>query len=231
MISLGSTYATAWGVFNTIRWGLVMVPVSALEATSLVFVGHNWGRWRRQDDGASSSCCRASLLSAWSIARPAFVSAANALAFEVPICIIFSIFGIRPLARYLSGGEEVAEVTEKMWRTIDWCYILYAVSTQLAAILLASKPKWFLWQSLASNLLYVLPWSIVCQLADLDVKRAWTYHALVFGGSLVFSFVCVPLVLVFWTRALGSGRAAGEATCRADAGREREWRWRAHVGG
>lgn len=31
IVSMGSTYATAWGVFNTIRWGLIMVPVQALE--------------------------------------------------------------------------------------------------------------------------------------------------------------------------------------------------------
>jgi Na+-driven multidrug efflux pump len=43
IVSLGSLYATAWGVFNTIRWGLVMVPVNALEATSLAFMGHRWG--------------------------------------------------------------------------------------------------------------------------------------------------------------------------------------------
>ena len=47
VVAMGLDYATAWGVFNTIRWGLVMVPVSALEATSLAFVGHNWGAWRR----------------------------------------------------------------------------------------------------------------------------------------------------------------------------------------
>ena len=47
IVALGSNYATAWGVFNTIRWGLVMVPVQALEATSLTFVGHAWGAWRR----------------------------------------------------------------------------------------------------------------------------------------------------------------------------------------
>lgn len=46
IISLGQNYGTAWGVFNTIRWGLVMVPVQALEASTLTFVGHNWGRWR-----------------------------------------------------------------------------------------------------------------------------------------------------------------------------------------
>ena len=47
IVSLGDVYATAWGVFNTIRWGLVMVPVSTLEATSSTFVGHAWGAWRR----------------------------------------------------------------------------------------------------------------------------------------------------------------------------------------
>ncbi len=46
IISLGENYGTAWGVFNTIRWGLVMVPVQALEASTLTFVGHNWGQWR-----------------------------------------------------------------------------------------------------------------------------------------------------------------------------------------
>ncbi len=46
IISMGSDYATAWGVFNTIRWGLIMAPVLALEASSLTFVGHAWGEWR-----------------------------------------------------------------------------------------------------------------------------------------------------------------------------------------
>lgn len=46
IVALGSDYATAWGVFNTIRWGLVMVPVQTLEASSLTFIGHIWGAWR-----------------------------------------------------------------------------------------------------------------------------------------------------------------------------------------
>lgn len=46
IVSLGESYGTAWGVFNTIRWGMVMVPVQALEASTLAFIGHNWGEWR-----------------------------------------------------------------------------------------------------------------------------------------------------------------------------------------
>ena len=41
IVQLGETYVTAWGVFNTIRWGLVIVPVQALETSTLVFVGYN----------------------------------------------------------------------------------------------------------------------------------------------------------------------------------------------
>ncbi|KAG5291351.1 hypothetical protein I7I50_08136 [Histoplasma capsulatum G186AR] len=48
IVAMGSGYATAWGVFNTIRWGLIMVPVQSLENASLAFVGHAWGRWRHE---------------------------------------------------------------------------------------------------------------------------------------------------------------------------------------
>jgi Na+-driven multidrug efflux pump len=48
IVSMGSDYATAWGVFNTIRWGLIMVPVQSLEQSTLAFVGHAWGDWRAQ---------------------------------------------------------------------------------------------------------------------------------------------------------------------------------------
>ena len=43
IIGLSADYATAWGVFNTIRWGLIMVAVSTLAATAEVFVGHRYG--------------------------------------------------------------------------------------------------------------------------------------------------------------------------------------------
>jgi len=51
IVSMGADYATAWGIFNTIRWGLVMVPVQTLEATSNAFTGHRWGKWRKEVGG------------------------------------------------------------------------------------------------------------------------------------------------------------------------------------
>lgn len=48
IVSMGLDYVTAWGVFNTTRWGIFMVPVQALEASTLTFIGHAWGRWRAE---------------------------------------------------------------------------------------------------------------------------------------------------------------------------------------
>ncbi|KAI2604811.1 uncharacterized protein GGS25DRAFT_398948 [Hypoxylon fragiforme] len=231
IVSLGSTYATAWGIFNTIRWGLVMVPVQALEATALAFVGHRWGEWLaaaagdapgqhqqeehsatetdRQEQGEQQQQPRpgpTDLRTITHIVTPALYSLALALALEVPLCIFLSYFGAYPFALYLSSSPPVAAITAHMWRTIDWCYVFYAASTQLATILLATRPRWYLAQSLVSNLLWVLPWAVVCQAVRLDVEDAWMYHGLVFGGSLVFSFVDVVVVDAGWVWWLWKGR-------------------------
>lgn len=211
IVSMGSTYATAWGVFNTIRWGLVMVPVQSLETTALAFAGHRWGSWRRELGTGTRNPGSATFKTIRHIVNPALTSLALAIIVEVPLAIFLSLWGARSFARYLSGDDDVAEVTAHMWRTIDWCYIFYAASTQLATVLLATRPKWYLYQSLASNLLYVLPWAIVCQVKDLDASNAWTYHSLVFGGSLVFSFLAVLVVDAMWAWTLMTGRARLEA--------------------
>ncbi|KAI0852145.1 hypothetical protein F5Y00DRAFT_208309 [Daldinia vernicosa] len=207
IVALGSTYATAWTIFTTIRWGLVMVPVQSLEATSLAFIGHHWGSWRRSISKTTRRPGRVAFKTIIQIARPALVSLVIALLVEVPLAIFLSIWGTRSFARYLGQPDEIADIAALMWRTTDWCYIFYAMSTQLATVLLATQPKWYLYQSLVSNLLYVLPWAIVCQVKDLDVSNAWTYHRLVFGGSLVFSFIDVLVVDAAWIWTLMTGRA------------------------
>ncbi|KAK2752504.1 hypothetical protein FQN54_008097 [Arachnomyces sp. PD_36] len=123
IVSMGSDYATAWGIFNTIRWGLVMVPVQTLEATSLTFVGHSWGRWR-QKVGVNvrrAHCSRRDLMV---IIKPALVSVAIALTIEIPLCISLALVGCRPFAFYLSGSQAVSEITSHMWQTLDWYSIL-----------------------------------------------------------------------------------------------------------
>ena len=119
IVSMGSDYATAWGVFNTIRWGLVMVPVQALEATALAFVGHAWGQWRK-NVGIERRQAKMSWAQLRAVARPAFFSTGIALIVEIPLCIFLALFGCRPFALYLSGSSSVAAITAHMWQTIDW---------------------------------------------------------------------------------------------------------------
>ncbi|CAG8956493.1 hypothetical protein HYFRA_00003879 [Hymenoscyphus fraxineus] len=205
IINMGKTYATAWGVFNTIRWGVVMVPVNTLQASALTFVGHRWSAWHARV-GAESRNPVASWADIKDISRPAVTSALLSLAVEVPICIFLSIWGIKPFAYYLSASQEVAEITQKMWRYIDWTYIFYALSTQLSALLLATVPRFYLYQSLGSNFLWMLPWAIVMTTTKFGEERAWMFYAVIFGGALVIDFLNVGGVVVGWELALRRGR-------------------------
>ncbi|KAG9047375.1 hypothetical protein FS837_002428 [Tulasnella sp. UAMH 9824] len=214
VVALGRDYATAWGVFNTIRWGIVMVPVNALEATSGTFGGHAWNDWRARAKASGNFKAKWSdifgprnLRSMKGITRPALRSATIALLVEVPLCLIFSFAAVKPFAKYLSNSDVVAVITTRMWKTIDWCYIFYAVNTQLASILLATTPAWYFGNSLVVNLLWVFPWATALQVGiPITEKTAWPYHATIFGGSLVLSFIVTLIILTFWTRRLRSGK-------------------------
>lgn len=140
------------------------------------------------------------------ITRPALKSCAIALAVEVPLCIFLAEYGAKKFAFYISQSTAVAEITEHMWKTIDWCYIFYALSTQMATILLATHPLWYLYQSLVSNLCWVLPWAIVVTKINLTPTDAWTYHSIVFGGSLVFNFFDVLAFDSLWVLRLLKGK-------------------------
>jgi hypothetical protein len=106
------------------------------------------------------------------IFRPALFSTLIALVIEVPLCLAFSFWLTRPFARYLSGSDTVAKITAQMWRTIDWCYIMYGTDTQLASILLATRPKWYLVNSLIVNVLWVFPWAVALQVG-IPITERW----------------------------------------------------------
>ena len=140
------------------------------------------------------------------IARPALISCIIALVVEIPICLFLSFYGARRFAYFISGSTAASKITEQMWQTIDWCYIFYALSTQLATILLATRPRWYLYQSLISNICWVLPWAIVVTKIDMTPDTAWRYYAIVFGGSLVFSFFDILIVDLIWVWTLLKGK-------------------------
>jgi len=116
-----------------------------------------------------------------------------------------SFYGARRFAFFISGSVPVSHITAKMWRSIDWTYICYAVSTQLATVLLSTRPRWYLYQSLVSNLCWVLPWAIAVSRIGITPDDAWTYHSIVFGGSLVFSLLDVLVFDAIWAWTLLKG--------------------------
>ncbi|KAF3936822.1 hypothetical protein ABW19_dt0204365 [Dactylella cylindrospora] len=207
IVSMGNNYATAWGVFSTIRWGLIMVPVQALEASSVTFVGHKWGAWRAKV-GSGVRRAKASWLEIYHIAFPALRSFAIVFFIEIILFIALAYTGgVRSFAYYLSNSDTVSDITEMMWKSIEWCYIFYALSTQLATILLATQPRWYLYQSLGSNILYVLPWCIAVTKIGMTEDNAWLYHRWIFGGSLVVSFGIIIFVDLVWALWLRSGKS------------------------
>lgn len=117
-----------------------------------------------------------------------------------------SFYGAERFALYLSASTTVAQITKQMWQTIDWCYIFYALSTQLATLLLATRPRWYLYQSLVSNIGWVLPWAVVVMKVHIKPDNAWKYHSIVFGGSLVFSFVGILVIDSIWAWTLLRGK-------------------------
>jgi len=54
-----------------------------------------------------------------------------------------------------------------------------------------------------------------CQVLRLKEDNAWRHHVLVIGASLVFSFICVPVVAGLWGWLLWSGRARLSTSSRS----------------
>lgn len=53
---------------------------------------------------------------------------------------------------------------------------------------------------------WVLPWAIAVTRIGIQPDDAWTYHSIVFGGSLVFSFFAIAVVNMIWVWTLKKGR-------------------------
>jgi hypothetical protein len=52
----------------------------------------------------------------------------------------------------------------------------------------------------------MLPWAIVVTVLSLPNSLAWTYHAIIFRGALVFDFLDVGVTLLIWIYRLSRGK-------------------------
>jgi hypothetical protein len=63
-----------------------------------------------------------------------------------------------------------------------------------------------------------LPWAIAVSRIGITPDTAWKWHAIVFGGALVVSFVCVLVVLASVAWGLTRGRIRVGAVVSAVGG-------------
>lgn len=91
---------------------------------------------------------------------------------------------------YVAATRLIADVI-LLFSSFRQCYIFYGVSTSLATVLLATKTRWYLYQSLVSNLLYVLPWAIVIGQVPVDPNNAWAFYGFVL-------YACPPSLVSFF---------------------------------
>lgn len=54
----------------------------------------------------------------------------------------------------------------------------------------------------------MLPWAIAVTRIGMTPDNAWKYHRYIFGGSLVFSFVDVAIVVAAWAWMMTRGKIA-----------------------
>ncbi|KAJ5736895.1 uncharacterized protein N7483_002020, partial [Penicillium malachiteum] len=195
IVQLGDLYATAWGNFTTIRWGLIMVPVQALEASTLAFVRYNWGYFRATQQIEYPKATRAEV---FAIIRPALLSCGIVMVFETTVCIALSIHGIQSFALYLSALNDVTAVTQRIWKAIDWTYIFYGLNYQLGAVLLVASLGGIYTKHSAQTY-------AGCFLGP-SFSLAWTYYVVIFGDALVFDLLGVGVTLLIWIYRLSRGK-------------------------
>ena len=113
--------------------------------------------------------------------------------------------GCSGYGRYATESSALKSLLKECKR-IDRGYILYAVSSHVSAILLATIPRWYLYQSLMWNLLWMLPWAIAMTKQNVPEDNVLHFYAIIFGGVQVCAFFIVGAVFFVWAREFMRGR-------------------------
>lgn len=206
--SIGSMrllHASSWLIFTDLRWGLLMAPTRAFEAAALTHVAHNWSQLHAQA-GLAAERVRISWGRVRLITQPARAAIALNIALEVPVSIFMGVWAMQHYASWsASNTSDIAQVAGQMWRASGWAYLCYVMSLPVGAVLLASKPRWWLSASLGPQILWVLPWALACSGRKIDQMKARWYYESVFEGTLVVTSVCVMVGMVLWVRSIRRG--------------------------
>lgn len=189
IISQGSRWATAYGVFFTIRIGFGFVPLLAIEASCQTYTGHAWGLVAGEGSTPDKMDRQEKVRRLKILYRSVAISTLLTCAIE--ILMYFGIgFGFgHQLAFYLSGSKSVADLTVSIWLMIDWGYIFLAMFFQVSSIILIAKPSWYFYQSLLITLVFALPMTIAFWRALNDEHTSTVWFVIASAGVYAVQFL------------------------------------------
>ncbi|XP_065557280.1 uncharacterized protein LOC136025308 [Artemia franciscana] len=192
IVKMERDYATAWGVFNTIRWGIVMVPNLAFFEAASTFTGHRWSLFKKK---AKENVRWKDIIN---VMMYSIQSTILTLIMETMTVILMSVWLIEPFALFLSEDENVVYLVKEMWSSLCWSYLLTLLGMQLSAILIATWPAWFFIRTIGSSVLWTLPWTIALSLRESKDEMDWYFFGYVIGGGLITSFVVTVASVCGW---------------------------------
>lgn len=184
IVSYGQTFATANGVFASLRMGLAWIPAVAIVSSCDTFVGHAWGRLHAT--GAIGGFGWTSLRDLF---RPVAISLVLMLVSE--LALFFSIYyGYgQKLFLLLSGSTDVASLALEIWRRVDWGYIFLGLYFQLSSLLLVGNPLLYFTQSFTATLLCLLPATVLAYVKTGPDQFSWDYFVAAIAASGLVQFV------------------------------------------
>lgn len=176
--NLGAEEAAAWGLLNSIIWGIILIPGYVVANYVKVHIGLAPFRSKIKKIAKKSAIC----LLAW--------------IFLMTI-LTASIWPI--LASFFSKyNEKVATLSLTMLYNVGWIYIIFACNNAIDSFFLGTgKTEYVFYQSFLTNLIiYFVPW--ILYLVGVLTPTYWWVLGLYIAGMLVdFCLTCFFCIIVW----------------------------------
>ncbi|KAG4075165.1 hypothetical protein HA402_006182 [Bradysia odoriphaga] len=175
---LGKDISGAWNLFNSIIWGIILLPAFAVANLIRVQIGHQCSKSTIKKVIKEGGIC----LMAWMI---------------VMIVVTGTVWST--LASFFSkSNQKIALISENMLHDMGWVFVIFAYNNAVNSFFLATgKAEYIFYQSLAANLIvYLLPW--ILNLFDILTPTYWLIMGLYIAGMLISCCLTSYFGVIVW---------------------------------
>lgn len=177
---LGKDVSAAWSLFNSIIWGIILLPAFAVANFIRVRIGHNRSKSTIKEVIRESGKC----LLAWTI-----------------IMVVVTGIVWSTLASFFSkSNQTVAILSENMLHDMGWVFVIFAYNNAVNSFFLAvGQAEYIFYQSLTANLIvYLVPW--ILNLFGILTPTYWLIMGLYIAGMLISCCLTTHFGLIVWKR-------------------------------